>query len=158
MKAIELDAVFDENATDIIEHLDLDAARRPRRDAQRVNVDFPAWMVASLDAEATRLGITRQAVIKTWIAERLDRQASLRPSGRAPVSPKPPPAHHRTPPPRSLDPALQHDHRALPPEQPVNRRFELVTQRDFMNADVMGHRHGFSWRDCEVGRSTAPTL
>lgn len=76
MKATELDAVFDENATDIIEHLDLDAARRPRRDAQRVNVDFPAWMVASLDAEATRFGITRQAVIKTWIAERLDRQAS----------------------------------------------------------------------------------
>jgi len=76
MKATELDAVFDENATDIIEHLDLDAARRPRRDAQRVNVDFPAWMVASLDAEATRLGITRQAVIKTWIAERLDRQAT----------------------------------------------------------------------------------
>ena len=76
MKATELDAVFDENATDIIEHLDLDAARRPRRDAQRVNVDFPAWTVAALDAEATRLGITRQAVIKTWIAERLDRQAS----------------------------------------------------------------------------------
>ena len=76
MKATELDAVFDENATDIIEHLDLDAVRRPRRDAQRVNVDFPGWMVASLDAEATRLGITRQAVIKTWFAERLDRQAS----------------------------------------------------------------------------------
>jgi hypothetical protein len=76
MKATELDAAFDENVTDIVEHLDLDAARRPKRDAQRVNVDFPTWMVASLDAEATRLGITRQAVIKTWIAERLDRQAS----------------------------------------------------------------------------------
>ena len=53
MKATDLDAAFDENATDIVEHLDVDAARRPKRDAQRVNVDFPAWMVASLDTEAT---------------------------------------------------------------------------------------------------------
>jgi hypothetical protein len=76
VKATELDTAFHEESIDIVEHLDLDAARRPKRDAQRVNVDFPAWMVASLDAEATRLGITRQAVMKTWIAERLDRQVS----------------------------------------------------------------------------------
>ena len=46
------------------------------RAVQRVNVDFPVWMVESLDAEATRLGITRQPIIKTWIAERLDRRVS----------------------------------------------------------------------------------
>ena len=73
MKARELDAAFDEDAVDIVDQLDLSSARRPKRDVQRVNVDFPAWMVNSLDAEAARLGITRQALIKTWIAEHLDR-------------------------------------------------------------------------------------
>ena len=76
MKARELDTAFDENTVDVISHLDVDSARRPQREVQRVNVDFPVWMVSSLDAEAARLGITRQAVIKTWIAEHLDRHAS----------------------------------------------------------------------------------
>ena len=75
MKAREFDAAFDGNEVDIVDQLDLSRARRPGRDVQRVNVDFPTWMVSSLDAEASRLGITRQAVIKTWIAERLDRAA-----------------------------------------------------------------------------------
>ena len=75
MKARDLDEAFNEG-TDITSHLDLTAARRPKRDVQRVNVDFPAWMVSTLDAEAARLGITRQAVIKTWIAERIDVRAS----------------------------------------------------------------------------------
>ena len=76
MKARELDTAFDENTVDVIDHLDVNSARRPQREVQRVNVDFPVWMVSSLDAEAARLGITRQAVIKTWIAEHLDRHAS----------------------------------------------------------------------------------
>jgi hypothetical protein len=76
MKARELDTAFDENIVDVIEHLDVNSARRPQREVQRVNVDFPVWMVSSHDAEAARLGITRQAVIKTWIAEHLDRDAS----------------------------------------------------------------------------------
>ena len=75
MKARELEAAVDDNQVDIVDQLDLSRARRPGRDVQRVNVDFPTWMVSSLDAEASRLGITRQAVIKTWIAERLDRAA-----------------------------------------------------------------------------------
>ena len=75
MKAREFDAAFDDNEVDIVDQLDLTRARRPGRDVQRVNVDFPTWMVSSLDAEASRLGITRQAVIKTWIAERIDRAA-----------------------------------------------------------------------------------
>ena len=73
MKAREFDAAFDDNEVDIVDQLDLTRARRPGRDVPRVKVDFPTWMVSSLDAEASRLGITRQAVIKTWIAERLDR-------------------------------------------------------------------------------------
>lgn len=71
--AQDLDRKFDADEEDIVSDLDVRAARRPGRDVQRVNVDFPVWMVESLDAEATRLGITRQAIIKTWIAERLDR-------------------------------------------------------------------------------------
>ena len=76
MRAQDLDRKFDADEEDIISDLDVRAARRPGRDVQRVNVDFPIWMVESLDAEASRLGITRQAIIKTWIAERLDRRVS----------------------------------------------------------------------------------
>ena len=73
MKAEEFDQVFDEGKTNLDPHLDLSTARRPGRDVRRVNVDFPVWMIESLDQEASRLGITRQSVIKTWVAERLDR-------------------------------------------------------------------------------------
>ena len=76
MKAREFDAAFDDNEVDIVDQLDFTRARRPGRDVQRVNVDFRTWMVRSLDAEASRLGITRQAIIKTWIAERLDGRTS----------------------------------------------------------------------------------
>jgi len=41
-----------------------------------VNVDFPDWMVAALDREADRLGVTRQSIIKIWLAERLERKPS----------------------------------------------------------------------------------
>ena len=73
MKAEDFDSLFDEGNVDLDEHLDLSTARRPGREVRRVNVDFPMWMIDALDHEATRLGITRQSVIKTWIAERLDR-------------------------------------------------------------------------------------
>ena len=72
MKASELDKRFDEGA-DISGELDLAAARQPNREQRRVNVDFPAWMVESLDQEARRLGVTRQSIIKVWIAERLEK-------------------------------------------------------------------------------------
>jgi hypothetical protein len=76
MKATDFDKKFDEGIEDIIEDLDLKSARRPMLEARRVNVDFPAWMVESLDREAKRLGVTRQSVIKMWIAERLELRAS----------------------------------------------------------------------------------
>ncbi|MGB4592214.1 MAG: CopG family transcriptional regulator [Coriobacteriia bacterium] len=76
MKANDFDKKFDEGIEDIIEDLDLKSARRPMQEARRVNVDFPAWMVESLDREAKRLGVTRQSVIKMWIAERLELRAS----------------------------------------------------------------------------------
>lgn len=73
MKPEEFDRRFDEGAEDIIGELDLGSARRPNRESRRVNVDFPGWMVESLDREAHRLGVSRQSVIKMWIAERLER-------------------------------------------------------------------------------------
>ena len=72
MKANDLDKRFDAGE-DISGELDLAKARRPNREQRRVNVDFPAWMVESLDREARRLGVTRQSIIKVWIAERLER-------------------------------------------------------------------------------------
>ena len=56
---------------DIDALVDWSKAHRPNVQTRRVNVDFPAWVVESLDREARRLGVTRQSLIKTWIAERL---------------------------------------------------------------------------------------
>ena len=58
---------------EVLDLFDLEEVERPNRELRRVNVDFPTWMVDALDEEAGRLGINRQAVIKTWVAERLDR-------------------------------------------------------------------------------------
>ena len=73
MKASEFDKKFDDGVEDIMDDLDLSRARRPNKEQQRVIVDFPVWMVRSLDREAQRLGVTRQSIIKIWIAERLER-------------------------------------------------------------------------------------
>lgn len=52
-------------------HLD-NRSRRPGLESQRVNVDFPKWMIESLDDEAGRLGVPRQSVIKFWISQCLE--------------------------------------------------------------------------------------
>ncbi len=70
MKAKDLDEKFD-SGEDITEFLDISNAKRPGQDQKRVNVDFPVWMIHSLDKEAKRLGVPRQSIIKIWIAERL---------------------------------------------------------------------------------------
>jgi hypothetical protein len=75
MKAEDFDRRFDDGE-DISSSLDLASARRPGLEQRRVNVDFPVWMVESLDREARRLGVTRQSIIKVWIAERLEHRES----------------------------------------------------------------------------------
>jgi hypothetical protein len=75
MKAKSLDRKFDEGK-DIVSDLDLSKIRRPNQKQRRVNVDFPTWMIESLDREASRLGVTRQSIIKVWLAERLEDRAS----------------------------------------------------------------------------------
>ena len=71
----KLEAAFDAGES-MEEFFDFESPSFPNRELKRVNVDFPQWMVAGLDDEASRLGISRQAVIKTWIAERLDARAT----------------------------------------------------------------------------------
>jgi hypothetical protein len=71
MRAEEFDQKFDAGE-DMTADLDLAALRHPVLEQRRVNVDFPSCMIESLDREARRLGVTRQSIIKLWIAERLE--------------------------------------------------------------------------------------
>ena len=76
MKAKDFDKKFDDGVEDIIDDLDLSTMRRPNQEQKRVNVDFPAWVVDSLDREASRIGVTRQSIIKVWLVERLQEEAA----------------------------------------------------------------------------------
>jgi hypothetical protein len=80
MKARAIDRKFDAGE-DLAKHLDLTRARRPGQEQRRVNVDFPVWMIESLDREARRLGVTRQSIIKVWLADRLERESDRRTAG-----------------------------------------------------------------------------
>jgi hypothetical protein len=83
MKAKKFEQQFEDGA-DITASLDLSKARRVLQDQKRVNVDFPTWMIDSLDREASKLGVTRQSVIKVWLAERLQATNSHVPLQRTP--------------------------------------------------------------------------
>ena len=72
MKANEFDKKFDDDKTDIINNLDLSTLKRPNQTQKRINVDFPTWVIDSLDREASRIGVTRQSIIKLWLVERLE--------------------------------------------------------------------------------------
>lgn len=70
MKASEFDKTFDAGQ-DVSGAVDWTKARRRNDQLKRVNVDFPTWVVEGLDKQARHLGVTRQSLIKLWIAERL---------------------------------------------------------------------------------------
>jgi hypothetical protein len=72
MKAKHFEKQFDQDV-DITSSLDISKAKRVMQAQKRVNVDFPTWMIESLDREAGKLGVTRQSVIKVWLAERLEK-------------------------------------------------------------------------------------
>jgi len=71
MKASELDKKFDENRGDILEHFDTSKVKMLNEESRRVNIDFPSWMVDAMDREARHIGVSRQAIIKMWLAEKL---------------------------------------------------------------------------------------
>ena len=73
MKAREFEKKFD-SGEDVLAYLDLSKARRPGHEQRRVNVDFPLWMIHSLDREAQRLGVPRQSLIKVLIAQHIEKQ------------------------------------------------------------------------------------
>ncbi|MBS4097841.1 MAG: CopG family transcriptional regulator [Sulfuricella sp.] len=75
MKAKDFEQQFDEDV-DMTASLDLTKAKRVLQEQKRVNVDFPMWMIESLDREAGKIGVTRQSIIKVWLAERLEMSAS----------------------------------------------------------------------------------
>jgi hypothetical protein len=71
MKAKKFEQQFD-NGECITASLDLIKARRVKQEQKHVNIDFPTWVIDSLDREASKLGVTRQSIIKVWLAERLE--------------------------------------------------------------------------------------
>lgn len=71
MKAHDFDAKF-ETDEDIVADLNLSQAKRPMQKQKRVNIEFPMWMLESLDREANRVGVTHQSIIKIWLAEKLE--------------------------------------------------------------------------------------
>jgi hypothetical protein len=81
MKAKKFEQQFDDDV-DITASLDLSKAKRVLQVQKRVNVDFPTWMIDSLDREASKLGVTRQSVIKVWLADRLEATSSNLPFQR----------------------------------------------------------------------------
>ncbi len=86
MKVEEFDKSFDEGDS-IIDALDLSKSQRSMQKQKRVNVDFPSWMVESLDKEASRVGVTRQSIIKVWLAERLESSLLLTKASRGRSAP-----------------------------------------------------------------------
>ncbi len=76
MKAKDFDKKFNDNKSDIIDDLDISTVRRPNQIQKRINVDFPVWVIDSLDREASRVGVTRQSIIKLWLVERLEEKAT----------------------------------------------------------------------------------
>ncbi len=75
MKAQDFDRKFHANQEDIIDDLDSSTLKHPNQAQKRVNVDFPSWVIESLDREARRVGVTCQSLIKLWLVERLEERA-----------------------------------------------------------------------------------
>jgi hypothetical protein len=71
MKAKEFDKKFDDGE-DMSAHVNWSKGSRPNKELKRVNVDFPVWVINALDKRAQTLGVTRQSLIKMWIAEKLN--------------------------------------------------------------------------------------
>jgi len=76
MKASEIDKKFDDNQEDILEYFDTSKIKMINEESKRVNIDFPTWMVTLLDKEANHIGVSRQAIIKMWLAEKLQNLTS----------------------------------------------------------------------------------
>ena len=72
ISAEEFDQIFDDGEEDILQYFDLSKTTRPGLEQQKLSVSLPNWMVGSLDREAERIGVNRQAIIKMWLDEKLE--------------------------------------------------------------------------------------
>ncbi|MBW7908370.1 MAG: CopG family transcriptional regulator [Kiritimatiellae bacterium] len=77
MTAKEFDERFD-RGEDISAYIDRSSITRPGLTARRVNVDFPEWVIQNLDIESKMIGVSRQALIKLWVSERLQQERKAR--------------------------------------------------------------------------------
>ena len=76
-KAADLERIFDEGKESITDYADMSTVRKPNKDEQRaLSLQLPAWLIETLDGEAARMGVSRQAVIKVWLTERADSLAN----------------------------------------------------------------------------------
>ena len=75
--AEEFDQRFD-RGDDISAFIDKTTIMRPGVEARRVNVDFPEWIIQSLDVESRMIGVSRQSLIKMWVSERLQQERKAR--------------------------------------------------------------------------------
>ncbi|WP_033515197.1 type II toxin-antitoxin system BrnA family antitoxin [Bifidobacterium cuniculi] len=72
-KASELDRIMDEGEESILDYADLSTLRKPNKERQRsLSIQLPEWLVETLDREASRMGVSRQAILKVWLVERAD--------------------------------------------------------------------------------------
>ena len=78
MKTSDFDKLFDDGQEDILHYFDVSkAARSPN--AERVQVDLPAWLLDRIDSEARKLNVSRSTLIRAWLAEKLEKtQGALR--------------------------------------------------------------------------------
>jgi len=74
ISAEEFDEKF-EAGEDLSEYLDLDKAVRPELKQKKIRLQLPEWMLGSVDREAKKLGVSRQAVLRMWISEKLKNQS-----------------------------------------------------------------------------------
>ena len=80
MTAQEFERRFDDGE-DITPYIDGSSIRRPGLEARRVNVDFPEWIIQKLDLQSKLIGVSRQALIKLWVSERIQLEHQNQRSG-----------------------------------------------------------------------------
>ena len=79
MTAQEFEKRFDEGE-DITPFIDMSSIRRPGVEPRRVNVDFPEWMIEKLDWQSRLIGVSRQALVKLWVSERIQKEQQIQKS------------------------------------------------------------------------------
>ncbi len=73
ISAEEFDKTFDGGKEDVLSFFDAKKAKVTKK-IKRINIDFPTGFLSELDKEAQMVGVARTALIKLWLAERLQKE------------------------------------------------------------------------------------